>query len=351
MTIYARSGKLYVNYLDENGVRARKATGLKDTKENRAKLQAKAALALAKNPTKQQEARGFSIAEVIEAKLKECIGLKDSTKKSMLSAYKTIFKAMELKESTKIGAISKSDVALFYQACLAANFSKGTINMLASRLNGLLTFAVDNEMLAKNPFFKMQLKTAKPPEKILPLNLEEIKAVLNACSDTRLKTFLTVAFFTGARMGELLVLSWGDVDFENDKITISKTLSSVGSITPPKTASSDRIIDMLPVVKSALIEYSNTEQGMGSFLFIESLPVNLMGFNRAWHALLKTVGLSRRKLYTTRHTFASLMLQRGEEPLWVSAMLGHKNLDITYKTYAHYLPRKEVERATFLKEF
>ena len=56
-----------------------------------------------------------------------------------------------------------------------------------------------------------------------------------------------------------------------------------------------------------------------------------------------------RTIYYTRHSFASLMLQRGEEPMWVSKMLGHTNLNITLNHYAKYLPQSVENRAKFLQ--
>ncbi|MFT2606443.1 tyrosine-type recombinase/integrase, partial [Helicobacter pylori] len=62
------------------------------------------------------------------------------------------------------------------------------------------------------------------------------------------------------------------------------------------------------------------------------------------------LNLKNRKLYTTRHTFASLMLSQGEEAMWVSKTLGHKDLNTTYSTYSHYIPKQDKERAKFTKE-
>ena len=67
-----------------------------------------------------------------------------------------------------------------------------------------------------------------------------------------------------------------------------------------------------------------------------------------FYALLDSLGLKRRVLYNTRHSFASIMLSQGEEPLWVAAMLGHKNLNITYSHYAKFIPQKSRARAVFL---
>lgn len=71
----------------------------------------------------------------------------------------------------------------------------------------------------------------------------------------------------------------------------------------------------------------------------------------SYKKLLKSLNLKFRVLYNTRHTFASIMLSRGEEPMWVGCkMLGHKNLNETFKSYAKYLPKNVVERAKFLDE-
>ena len=78
-------------------------------------------------------------------------------------------------------------------------------------------------------------------------------------------------------------------------------------------------------------------QKQGKFIFVGDL--NNLGFKirLLWAKLLKEAGFEYRKLYITRHTFASIMLNAGEEPLWVSSQLGHKNLAITYAVYTKYM--------------
>lgn len=49
-----------------------------------------------------------------------------------------------------------------------------------------------------------------------------------------------------------------------------------------------------------------------------------------------------------RHTFATVMIENGEDILWVSHMLGHKDSTMTLERYAKYVKRKEKKRATFL---
>ncbi len=62
-------------------------------------------------------------------------------------------------------------------------------------------------------------------------------------------------------------------------------------------------------------------------------------------------GFSYRKLYQTRHTFASIMLQKGEDLAWVSKkMLGHSEIATTLKFYADYIPEKDMQHAIFLMD-
>ena len=53
-------------------------------------------------------------------------------------------------------------------------------------------------------------------------------------------------------------------------------------------------------------------------------------------------------LHNKRHTFTSMMLNNGIDPMWVSNTLGHENLDITLRVYAYFMPRKEKMVIEFL---
>ena len=67
-----------------------------------------------------------------------------------------------------------------------------------------------------------------------------------------------------------------------------------------------------------------------------------------WQKTLERINLKFRNLYQMRHTFASMMISSGEDILWVSSMLGHKNSNITLSTYAKFVKNDKKERGTFL---
>ncbi|MGL2431368.1 site-specific integrase [Helicobacter pylori] len=289
----------------------------------------------------------ITILEALKRFLALKIGLKQTSLNSLENVFNSIFRVMSLKESDKLKKITKEKIAIYHQETLK-HYKKNTIHNLNANLKSFLEFCEEECFFEKSPYFAITLKNAQEATAIEPFNLEEVKTLIENAPSLRLKAFLMVAFLTGMRTGEQLALTWEDIDFDEKKIVINKSLNELGSITTPKNKSSVREIDLLEPVAKILKELKASEPSSEKFVFI-SMPKRTTMFQRVFKALLKALNLKERKLYTTRHTFASLMLSQGEEPMWVSKTLGHKDLNTTYKTYSHYIPKQERERAKFLK--
>ncbi|GAA9580990.1 hypothetical protein UBN71_14990 [Helicobacter pylori] len=265
----------------------------------------------------------------------------------MCLRFSTILKLMNIKESYKVPKITKESVKNYYNNAFK-KYKKNTLISLNALLKSFLEFCESERFLEKNPYFAITLKNAQEGEKIKPFNLEEVKTLIQNAPSLRLKAFLVVAFFTGLRTGEQLALLWSDIDFENKKINIDKSLNLSGVITTPKNKPSIRQVDLLEPVEKILKELKASEPANKKMIFL-SIPKRTQEFQQAFKKLLKALNLKERKLYTTRHTFASLMLVHGEEAMWVSKTLGHKDLNTTYSTYSHYIPKQDKERAKFIK--
>ncbi|GAA7956468.1 hypothetical protein COL5_15120 [Helicobacter pylori] len=375
-TIYKRDYKgdatLYLNYYDKNNKRFRvslnKATEClkmpidealeyfqsKSLKELLAFIKRLEVIKNANRQVKNAEKRTLkiqskiTILEALKRFLALKIGLKQTSINSLENVFNSIFRVMSLKESDKLKKITKEKIAIYHQDVLK-HYKKNTIHNLNANLKSFLAFCEKERFLEKNPYFSVTLKNAQEAKAIEPFNLEEVKTLIENAQGLRLRAFLTVAFFTGLRTGEQLALTWEDIDFNEKKIVINKSLNELGTITTPKNRMSMREVDLLEPVEKILKELQASNPESKKFVFI-SMPKRSTMFQRHFRALLKALKLKDRKLYTTRHTFASLMLSHGEEPMWVSKTLGHKDLNTTYKTYSHYIPKQEKERATFLKE-
>jgi integrase len=169
---------------------------------------------------------------------------------------------------------------------------------------------------------------------------------------------LQFSIFSGIRPGEAVALDWSDICFDTKTIDISKTTKRSGKggyiIGKPKTEASIRKIDMLPQAEEAL-RAQFLETGL------KNQKVFLNRWGKAWHSPdflnlrfklhLKQVGVTKRNLYNTRHTFASQMLAKKIEIGWISKTMGHENIQITLQTYTKYVPKDSDDRDKFLKGF
>jgi integrase len=181
-----------------------------------------------------------------------------------------------------------------------------------------------------------RLKEIKPF--IDPFSFREMKLLLEHV-DPHYRAYFTTAFLTGMRPNEMIALKWSNVDFEMRYITVREG-RVLGIEGPPKTMSSYRDIDMLDPLFEALRKHRQEVRAGTTYVFPgktgRPLEVNNLR-KRVWYPAIAAAGLRRRTMYQTRHTFASLMLGHGEDPLWVARMLGHTSLDMIFKHYGKFI--------------
>ncbi|BAM34774.1 integrase [Helicobacter phage KHP40] len=291
--------------------------------------------------------KDITIEQAKESFFNQRIGLKEESLRFMRSRFSTILKLLKVKESYKVSKITKESVTNYHNNAFK-KYQKNTLINFNALLKSFLEFCEQEGYIEKSPYFKITLKNAKHGSKDDPFSLDEIQAILKSAPTLRLKAFLMTAFFTGLRTGEQLALLWSDIDFKNKKINIDKSLNLSGVLTSPKNRTSIRQVDLLEPVGKILKELKESEPDNKKMIFL-SVPKRTQEFQKAFKALLKALNLKEKKLYTTRHTFASLMISMGEDPLWVSKNMGHNDLNTTYSNYARYIPQPQKERAIFLK--
>ena len=204
--------------------------------------------------------------------------------------------------------------------------------------------------IESNPFDKIKRPTVEDVE-IIPFTKNEIESIIKTAS-IKFRNFFIISLFTGLRTGELIALEWEDIDYEYKEIRINKTHNR-GKTSTPKTKSSNRAIDMLPIVEKYFKEQHKLT-GYQKNIFLNSVG-NLYFSSDVLNLTLKKIldrcNIPNRTLYNTRHTFASLMLTNNESIMWVSQMLGHKTANITFEKYARYIKEDKVNRAKFLQNW
>lgn len=250
----------------------------------------------------------------------------------------------------RLDEIKPSDVKAFQTKLLETMDARSAKNFRLL-LSKIMQDAEMDELIEKNPVKLVKAPKYTPAEDITPFSMEEVLQLIDNASDF-MQTFLTVAFFTGMRSGELIALKWEDIDFNSGKIIVRRSIRQgrEGSTKTGKT----RIIDMLHPVRDAL-KKQYTKNGLTSeYIFTnrkgkpyrESSSIT----ETHWKPLIKRCAMSYRVLYNTRHTFATLMLKNSEDILWVSKMLGHANVSTTMKYYIKFVEEKGQKRAQFLNK-
>jgi integrase len=153
------------------------------------------------------------------------------------------------------------------------------------------------------------------------LTADEAAKVLAAATGHRLEHLAVLALRLGMRRGELLALDWSDVDFKVGELTVRAG----------KTADAARTLPLVAGTADVL----RPRRGVGP-VFTTGAG-NRLGGRQAldiWHGWTKAAGLGVRRFHASRHTAATLMLERGVPLEVVSAILGHASLAITSDIYA-----------------
>ena len=160
---------------------------------------------------------------------------------------------------------------------------------------------------------------------------------------------IVLCLYTGLRIGELLALSWEDIDFEKGILIVSKTCRD-GSINgkhvrildTPKTENSRRQIPLSKTILKMLKEMK--KRSKCEFVIADGdKPVFIRSYQRMFELFLKKLKLPHKGFHSLRHTFATRALECGMDVKSLSEILGHKNAMITLNRYAHSLWEHKAE--------
>lgn len=264
-----------------------------------------------------------------------------------------------------INEVSVHDVQSMINALSETDLSYSTIKKAYEAVNSVMKVYRVRTQTALNPCEGVLLPKRKEKEisDIKYFNEEEVKLIENEATRKfsngrdvyRLGYSIILLMYTGMRVGEMLALTWDDIDFENKTITVNKnavaaTEDGERKMTiqdSTKTKKSTRIIPMTSKAMEAL-RYIKNITGDNDYV-ISSKNNKLIhpeNINRMFHSILVNVGIMKPKVerhvddvsygvHTLRHTFASLLFKNNCEIKVISEILGHADTKITENIYIH----------------
>ena len=162
---------------------------------------------------------------------------------------------------------------------------------------------------------------------------------------------------TGVRTGEMLALSWDDVDLDKKQIMIRRNLTNVKNrdknsdkryvnhIGTPKTKKSKRIVPLTDLAIDVLIYCKENSNSEYVFASKNGEPLNRRNLTRTLERMLNNADcrVKRCGLHALRHTFASRLIYNGVDIKVVSSLLGHDDISTTYNRYVHLIPNQDRE--------
>jgi integrase len=249
-----------------------------------------------------------------------------------------------------LDAISREDIKAVIATMHHKGLSRSTVANTLAPLREMLTHAVEDGKLTVNPAARMGRfvrRDRDPRAAIQPLTRVEVETLLTAAQQHTPRTYpvLLCAVRTGLRLGELLGLQWGDLDFHGRFLEVRCAIVR-GRVVPTKSGKIRRV-DLSPQLADtlqALLVQRKAEtlcHGWGEvpeWVFVNEAGERLKettlrkyGFYRC----LEKAGLRRVRFHDLRHTFASLLIPANESPKKIQALMGHHSIQITMDIYGH----------------
>lgn len=247
--------------------------------------------------------------------------------------------------------ITPTDCYNLLQKFAQQGLSKATIATIKNVASNVFNHAIvtfPNSGITANPFYMVKIPIkATPPKKRKPITAEQRKIIMSTKKDEFLLPALIL--YTGTRVGEALALTYGDVDFENKKIYITKAMKYNSAIESPKTESGIREIPLLPDLEKLL----NPKKPKSAYLLTgTNKPMTYDKMEDCWEQYFKdhgmvhpeertqkgetvTVMASDFDRHTLRHEYCTILFEAGVDVKTASHILGHSDVAITMNIYAH----------------
>jgi integrase len=255
----------------------------------------------------------------------------------------------------RVTSITTDDVSDLIAEMQAAGRKTWSIRAVLTPLSGMLGHCARRGIIGSNPV--KRLERGERPKvdavEIRILNRDEIGRLLEHAAPELYRPMYATAIFSGLRLGELLGLVWGDVDFDHGVIRVRKQLQAgtARQRVELKTPHAIRDVMLIPALARTLKTHrlASPFSADTDFVFCTDLGTGLSRSRIARKGLVPAVkaanldepGRPKITPHQLRHCFASLLIAQGLNVVFVSRQMGHASPAVTLKVYAHLFDQAE----------
>ncbi len=273
--------------------------------------------------------------------------------------------------SPQIGAMLLTNIKgihiqRMYNNLLHQGLSAKSIRDIGGIMHKGFDIAVKQDLILVNPCDKAELPKVTQKE-IKPLSDAEIPQFLQAIDKDPYCNAFALCLFAGLREAECLGLSWDQIDFDRQTITIDRQLQRAkgGFIIVPFTKSNKPRTIKPPTITFDYLQKEKTIQMVNrlragalwenkhNLVFTNMVGdnVNIETFYKHFKSIASEIGRQDARPHDLRHTAATVAIASGADIKSVQSMMGHATASFTLNVYAHTSEKMMEDTAARIQDY
>ena len=253
----------------------------------------------------------------------------------------------------RLGDITVADVRKWQNTLIQQGYAPTYLKTIHNQLSAIFNYAVRYYNISSNPCKKAGSMGKAKADEMQIWTREEFQKFSDCLMNKRISWLaFQILFWTGIRIGELLALTFADVDFEGKTIRINKSyqrLKGRDIITPPKTPKSNRMVSIPQFLVDDIQDYKESLYDPQPDDRV--IPVAKTFLEKEMIRGVKQSGVKKIRIHDLRHSHASLLIELGFSVKEIAERLGHENVETTLNIYSHLYPDKQDRLAKRLDQF
>lgn len=228
------------------------------------------------------------------------------------------------------------------------NLSTWSMKKTLYLLNSSFKYAIQNNYLRMNPLDGFKLPNSTKDEKTIEVfTVDEQMRYISALKTEKYGLLFNLAINTGMRLGEIIGLKWEYINFEQNTISIAETITrskvykNDGSYTKeivtkkPKTKKSTRTIPIPSFLVVPLKSEKLKSTSQYVFTTKNNTPFSAEHVRRKHIKICQKANVKEISFHALRHTYATRLIELGENIKTVQELLGHADISTTMNIYTH----------------
>lgn len=286
-------------------------------------------------------------------------------RQSTIATYRLSWKCLSpIVGHHDVSRFGKAEASLLLAALLGQGLSPKTARDRMALVRQLLVYASQSLEISIRPLdWRLKYPEGKPRIIKSFTEAEMLRIVRGVCeeiNDGRYTTLpVLISILTGMRIGEVVGLRWGDIDYTHNVIHVERTVSKAYDpadqteryfVGPPKSRAGYREVPLLPVLRRCLREVGRKSPQTSSYVVGDSpRHAHIRCVRESYARFLKRHKLPCINFHGLRHTYATLLVASGGDIKTISTLLGHSDVALTLNLYVH--PSLESKRKVANRAF